>query len=138
MTQVLREDQDQRMNTGANRAATWKSSAPGGRDIADMVALTGNSANAELAAGQRSLAVSGIWMLLVVVHSLIFIIKVINRRRKFFIQHNAPRAIELADGLVGAQTAFQRQHGVLKSGMYAFVIVDNQLYVAQGMSYKDF
>ena len=35
MTQVLREDQDQRKNTGANRAATWKSSAPGGRNIAD-------------------------------------------------------------------------------------------------------
>ena len=64
MTQVLREDQDQRKNTGANRAATWKSSAPGGRDIIDTAALTGNSANAELAAGQRSLTVSGIWMLL--------------------------------------------------------------------------
>lgn len=53
MTQVLREDQDQRKNTGANRAATWKSSAPGSRDV------TGNSANAELAAGQRSLTVGG-------------------------------------------------------------------------------
>jgi hypothetical protein len=60
MTQVLREDQDRRMNTGANRAATWKSSAPGGREIADTATLTGNSANAELAAGQRSLTVSGI------------------------------------------------------------------------------
>jgi hypothetical protein len=64
MTEVLREDQDRRMNTGANRAATWKSSAPGGRDNADTVTLTGNSANAELAAGQRSLTVSAIWMLL--------------------------------------------------------------------------
>jgi hypothetical protein len=60
-------------------------------------------------------------------------IKVINRRRKFFTQYNAPRAVELADALVGAQTALQRQHGVLKSGMYAFVIVENQLYVAQGI-----
>ena len=60
MTQVLREDQDRRKNTGANRAATWKSSAPGGHDIADTATLTGNSANAELAAGQRSLTVSGI------------------------------------------------------------------------------
>ena len=60
MTQVLREDQDRRKNTGANRAATWKSSAPGGRDIADTASLTGNAANAELAAGQRSLTVSGI------------------------------------------------------------------------------
>ena len=59
MTQVLREDQDQRKNTGANRAATWKSSAPGGRDVMDATMLTGNSANAELAAGQRSLTVSG-------------------------------------------------------------------------------
>ena len=60
MTQVLREDQDQRKNTGANRAATWKSSAPGGRNIADTAILTGNAANAELAAGQRSLTVSEI------------------------------------------------------------------------------
>ena len=59
MTQVLQEDQDQRKNTGANRAATWKSSAPGGRDVMDATMLTGNSANAELAAGQRSLTVSG-------------------------------------------------------------------------------
>ena len=59
MTQVLREDQDRRKNTGANRAATWKSSAPGGRDTADTAILTGNAANAELAAGQRSLTVSG-------------------------------------------------------------------------------
>ena len=60
MTQVLREDQDRRKNTGANRAATWKSFAPGGRDTADTATLTGNAANAELAAGQRSLTVSGI------------------------------------------------------------------------------
>ena len=60
MTQVLREDQEQRKNTGANRAATWKSSAPGGRNIADTAFLTGNAANAEVAAGQRSLTVSEI------------------------------------------------------------------------------
>ena len=60
MNQVLREDQDQRKNTGANRAATWKSSAPGGRNIADTAILTGN-ANTELAAGQRSLTVSEIF-----------------------------------------------------------------------------
>ena len=40
-------------------AFTWKSSAPGGRDVMDATMLTGNSANAELAAGQRSLTVSG-------------------------------------------------------------------------------
>ena len=60
MTQVLQEDQDRRKNTGANRAATWKSSAPGGHDNADTATLTGNAANAELAAGQRSLTVSEI------------------------------------------------------------------------------
>ena len=64
MTQVLWEDQDQRKNTGANWAATWKSSAPGSRDIADAATLTGNSANAELAAGQHSLVVSGIWVMI--------------------------------------------------------------------------
>lgn len=64
MTQVLQEDQDQRKNTGANRAATWKSSAPGGCDLAGTAALTGNLANAEMAAGQRSLTVGGICTLL--------------------------------------------------------------------------
>ena len=61
-----------------------------------------------------------------------YYIKVINRRHKFFTQYKVPRAIELADALVGSQTALQCQHGVLKSGTYAFVIVDNQLYVTQG------
>jgi hypothetical protein len=42
-------------------------------------------------------------------------------------------ATELADALVGSQTALQHQHGVLKSGTYAFVIVENQLYVARGI-----
>jgi hypothetical protein len=60
MTSVLWEDQDRRKNTGANRAATWKSSAPGGRDTADTATLKGNAANTELAAGQRSLTVSRI------------------------------------------------------------------------------
>jgi len=64
MTEVLREHQDQRKNTGANQAATWKSSAPGSHDIADTATLTGNLANTELAASQRSLTVSAIWMLL--------------------------------------------------------------------------
>ena len=101
MTQVLREDQDQRKNTGANRAATWKSSAPGGRDVADIATLTGNSANAELAAGQRSLTASGIWILLPSNFTNICYIKVINRRRKFFTQYNVPRAIELAASCIG-------------------------------------
>ena len=29
----------------------------------------------------------------------------------------------------------QCQHGILKSGMYAFVIIYDTLYVVQGMSY---
>ena len=58
MNQVLREEQDQRKTTGVNQAATWKSSAPGGQGLHDSATLTGNSANAELAAGQRSLTVS--------------------------------------------------------------------------------
>ena len=65
-------------------------------------------------------------------------IKVINRQRKFFTQYNALRAIELADALVGAQMALQCQHGVLKSGTYAFVIAKNQLYVVQGILYWNF
>jgi hypothetical protein len=64
MNRVLCEEQDQRKTTGVNRAATWKSSAPGGRALDDSAALTGNSANAELAAGQRSLTVSWALVLL--------------------------------------------------------------------------
>ena len=59
MTQVLWEDQDQRKNTGVSQAATWKSSVPGGCDAMDATMLTGNLANAELAASQRSFTVSG-------------------------------------------------------------------------------
>ena len=44
--------------------------------------------------------------------------------------------MELADALVGSQTALQPQHGVLKSGTFAFVILENQLYVTQGMKIR--
>lgn len=60
MNEVLKEDQDKRINTGANRKATWTNSAPGGRSADQVDSLAGNSANAELAAGQRALTVSTI------------------------------------------------------------------------------
>jgi hypothetical protein len=57
----------------------------------------------------------------------------------YFGLDSALRAIELADALVGAQTALQPQHGMLKYGTYAFVIVENQLYdVVQDISYRNF
>jgi hypothetical protein len=52
MNRVLHEEQDQRKTMGVNRAVTWKSSAPGGWALDNSAALMGNSANAELAAGQ--------------------------------------------------------------------------------------
>jgi hypothetical protein len=57
MQRVLKEEQDQRLNTGANRLSTWTHSAPGGRSSIDVASLAGNSANAELAAGQRAVTV---------------------------------------------------------------------------------
>jgi len=76
------------------------------------------------------------WWFPVILFVDIHSIKVINRWHKFFAQYNALRAIELADTLVGAQTELQHRHCALKSGMYAFVIVDNWLYIMQGMSYS--
>jgi hypothetical protein len=60
MNAVLKEEQDQRINTGANRKTTWTASAPGGRSTEQISSLAGNSANAELAAGQRAMNVSEI------------------------------------------------------------------------------
>jgi hypothetical protein len=57
MNEVLKEDQDKRINTGANRKATWTNSAPGGRSADQVDSLAGNS---ELAAGQRALTASTI------------------------------------------------------------------------------
>jgi hypothetical protein len=54
MQAVLREQQDQGISTGLERQARWKNSAPGGRNGEEIQALTGNSANAELAAGQKA------------------------------------------------------------------------------------
>jgi hypothetical protein len=54
INEVLREDQAQRINTGTNRKTTWTASAPGGRSPGETALLAGNSANAELAAGQRA------------------------------------------------------------------------------------
>jgi len=65
MNWVLHEEQDQRKTMGVNQAVTWKSSAPGGQALDNSAALTGNSANAELAAGQQSLTVSWALVLLI-------------------------------------------------------------------------
>jgi hypothetical protein len=61
MNEVLKEEQDQRINTGSNRITTWTNSAPGGRSNEQISTLAGNSANAELAAGQRALTVSDVY-----------------------------------------------------------------------------
>jgi hypothetical protein len=59
MNAVLREHSQKAIGTGLERQARWRnSSAPGGRSENEVSALTGNSANAELAAGQRAAAVS--------------------------------------------------------------------------------
>ena len=60
MNAVLKKEQDQRINTGANRKTTWTASAPGGRSTEQILSLVGNSANAELAAGQWAMNVSEI------------------------------------------------------------------------------
>jgi hypothetical protein len=57
INKVLREDQAQRINMGTNHKTTWTASAPGGRSASATALLAGNSANAELAAGQRALTV---------------------------------------------------------------------------------
>jgi hypothetical protein len=57
MNAVLREQQEQGVGTGLERQARWKSSAPGGRSGEEASALSGNAANAELAAGQRATTV---------------------------------------------------------------------------------
>ena len=58
INETLREDQQKRINTGANRLNTWTStnklSAPGGRSAEQVESLQGNSLNAELAAGARA------------------------------------------------------------------------------------
>ena len=69
INEVLREDQAQRINTGTNRKTTWTASAPGGRSASETALLAGNSANAELAAGQRALTVRA--LLITAAHLLI-------------------------------------------------------------------
>lgn len=59
MNAVLHEHYQKAIGTGLKCQARWQnSSAPGGRSENEVTALTGNSANAELAAGQRAAAVS--------------------------------------------------------------------------------
>jgi hypothetical protein len=54
MNSILREQQDQGGGTGLERKNRW---APGGRSGQEVARLVGNSANAELAAGQRAATV---------------------------------------------------------------------------------
>ena len=61
MNAVLKEEQDQRINTSANHKTTWTTSVPGSRSTEQISSLAGNSANAELAAGQRAINVSEIF-----------------------------------------------------------------------------
>lgn len=57
MNAILKEDQEQRVNTGGSRKTLWTNSAPGGRSAEQIANLAGNSANAEMSAGQRALNV---------------------------------------------------------------------------------
>src|ERR1700677_678852 len=102
MNAVLKEEQDQRINTGANRKATWTASAPGGRSTEQISSLAGNSANAELAAGQRAVNVSEISSCTLNALFLIFDFrKVVSRCANAFSQFSVPQSQQLGDGLVG-------------------------------------
>lgn len=90
MNLVLQEEQDMRKNTGANCIATWTNSAPGGRRGKDIEGLAGNSANAELAAGQRALTVHKICINYTIYHFDCILQKVFNHHLKLFTQLHVP------------------------------------------------
>jgi len=48
-------------------------------------------------------------------------------------QYRVPRFNELADALVGIPTQRQSHHQILESGRYGFMIVNDCLYVRQGI-----
>lgn len=96
-----------RTGIGLERGLRWKLGvAPETKDSAELSALSGNSANAELAAGER--------------------VKVV--RIRFYLQKY------LDDGLVGKEPvcAGDAKRLPLTKGTWAFVFTDGRVYVGEG------
>ncbi|PSR82258.1 hypothetical protein PHLCEN_2v6105 [Hermanssonia centrifuga] len=90
MYAVLRKaEQGLGVGTGLERQARISGST--------VVQLTGNTANAALAAGQRATTV-------------------VNRRYKVFSKHHIPQSKELGDALIGISHSSQPNHQLLKPG----------------------
>ncbi|KAH7905193.1 hypothetical protein BJ138DRAFT_1130617 [Hygrophoropsis aurantiaca] len=102
MREVLRkQDADQVSGVaGLERLSRWKA---GNGDVA----LTGNSMNAALAAGQRA-------------------VNVIKRRQRAF--SPLPQLKELTDGLVGRSSPC---HDLLRTGNYGIILVGQKLHVGR-------
>ncbi|KAF8229011.1 hypothetical protein L208DRAFT_1483244 [Tricholoma matsutake] len=113
MNVVLRKHSQKAIGTGLERQARWQnSSAPGGRSKNEVAVLTGNSANAELAAGQHAAAV-------------------IHRRLQMLTANHVPQNIAnyLSDGYVGVPSIQNAHHAILIPGMFTIVLYKSWLVV---------
>jgi len=136
MNAMLKEEQDQRINTGANRKTTWMASAPGGHSNEDILSLVGNSAKAELAARQRAMNVSTVTSSGL---NLLLLISDFERWPSGMLMHFPNQLQQLGDGLIGATTTQNLHHSILRAGKYGVVVIQylegknmvTEIYVAR-------
>lgn len=129
MSAILREQQDSIGTTsGLNRITR----------IQNQVAKpAGNSANAELAAGQRAAAVRVFHRHIrrrASNHPSCSCSQVVKRRQKIFTEHQVPYARELSDALLANPNRKQPSHGLLTAGDYGIIVDGGRLLLGRGMS----
>ncbi|KAI0669608.1 hypothetical protein C8Q78DRAFT_977184 [Trametes maxima] len=108
MQDVLRAEQNRGVGTGLERDARWRSYVKLG---AGTEKTTGNSANAELAAGARAAAV-------------------VRRRIKYFQEQKVPFHQDLGDALVGAE-AVSARHATMVVGSFVLIVHKTRLFIGQ-------
>lgn len=127
MNQVLKEEQSQRINVGSNRQSTWKSLAPGGRGSQQVQVLqAGNSANAELAAGNRATTASSSHEHTSVTWSYCCSTRSPTGASIYWQEtRSMPHTnLNLDDAPVGTPNTAQPCHRLLASGMYGYILID--------------
>ena len=132
MVEVIR-----RAGTGLERDACWRSqTAPGTQGPDEMLLLTGNSANAEIAAKERVNTVCGSH---IYARGCTFLTLIQARagRVELFNKGEINLSRYLADSLIGdGKSSVTPAHLPLEPSVWAFIYWDGGVYVAKGIIYS--
>lgn len=123
-----------RSGTGIERNVRWKSgSAPGTKGTAEVSQLSGNSANAELAAKERVTAVRSCSPIYCFLPDPCRYTQAAGLRARFFNNKSVHLSRYLVDGLVGNNVESTPPRLPLTAGCWGVVYSDERIFLGEGM-----